>query len=161
MSTHQLDASGARPLTITTNDPARTVATVQAKAGDDVVVTLGNFDYVEIPIPTTAGVCEIVVRKRTEKKIKRNERGYEVRDKERNVIYEEIETEHRTLRLRAFAYVSAHTEKETREGYPGKTPHSSLRAVDLTKDQGQPVWLSGEVVSVEKINLGYGVEAKS
>ena len=154
MSTHSLDASGSRPLMTTTNDPARTAATVGAKPGDDVVATLGNFAYVEIPIPTTPGVCEIVVRKRMDKKMKRDDKGDPIRDADKNVVYEEVEVESRALRLRAFSYVVGRTEGET-------TPHSTLRVINLDKDQNPPMALWGDVVSEEKIDLGYGTDSES
>jgi hypothetical protein len=132
------------------NDPARTAATVGAKLGDDVVATLGNFAYVEIPIPTTPGACEIVVRQRVEKQMKRDEKGDPVRDADKNVVYEEVEVESRTLRLRAFTYVIGRTESET--------PHSTFRVVNLDKDPNPPMALWGDVVAEAKIDLGYGTE---
>jgi hypothetical protein len=156
MSTHTLDASGARPLTTTTNDPARTAATVQAKQGDDAVITFGGFSYVEIPIPTTAGACEVVVRRKTENRMVLDEHGDPVRDEDRNIVYEEVEVETRALRFTGYFYASGHTDKS--DDQIPLTPHSTLRAVNFERDPNKPMWLTGETVSVEKIDLGYGVE---
>lgn len=160
MSTHVLDASGSRALSMTVNDPARTGASVSAKAGDDVIVTLGNFDYVEIPIPTTPGACEIIVRERKYRKIKRNEQGTEVRDADRNLVYEDAVETTRLLRLRAFTHAIGRTGTDPEKSVVS-APHTTLRAVDFDKDPHQPVFIQGETVSEEKIDLGYGTEKEA
>lgn len=54
MSTHVLDASGARPLTTTMNDPAATRASIPAKQGDDVKFTIGAAREITLRIPDSA-----------------------------------------------------------------------------------------------------------
>ena len=146
MSTHQLDASGSRTLTTTFNDPARTVATMNAKQSDDVMVTLGNMEYVEIQIPTTPGACEIVTRKKLSRKAKLNERGDYVRE-DGKIVYEDSEEEILTLRLKSYLTVVGSTDDQT--------PHTALRVFSLAKET--PFFLQGDIISEEKIDLGFGV----
>ena len=56
MSTLKLDASGARALTTTTNDPSNTQASMSAKAGDDVLVTLGGVSEIRIGLLESARI---------------------------------------------------------------------------------------------------------
>lgn len=156
MSTHTLDASGARPLSTTVNDPARTTATVQAKQGDDCVVTLGNFARVEIPIPTTPGAARIVTRVRSVRKAKRDDHGNHLRDENRNLLYEDAVEETKVLVFdTGHLMLSAHTEKG--DGYPS-TPHTTCRVVNLENDQSLPLWVQGETGEDEPVDLGFGTE---
>lgn len=152
MSTHSLDASGSRPLTTTTNDPARTAATVAAKPNDDVVVALGNFDCIEIPLAGIPGSVEIVTRRRMDRAPKRDDSGDIVRDADRNLVYEEVETESKTLRFRYFSYAIGLTAE-------GNVPHTTMRVVDLDKDPNKPMALLGDIISEERVDVGYGIEA--
>lgn len=151
MSTHSLDASGQRPLTTTTNDPARTAATVTAKQGDDVVIQLGSYTHVEIPIPDQAGLVELVVRRNVEKKAKLDDKGDYVRDESRHIVYEEGEVERWSLRFKAGAYVVGRTEPN--ESGFSSTPHSMIRVVNLDNDPNQPIFLAGEETVVKVLDF--------
>lgn len=153
MSTHSLDASGARPLTSTTNDPRRTAATVSAKEGDDCVVTLGNYQRVEIPLHPNVQP-KLVVRKRVARVAKRDNQGDFVRDENRHVVYEDAEEEQRLLVFEAGINLSAHTIQADPK-YTGPTPHSTFRIVNLEKDPNQPLWVQGEIVSEETLDVGF------
>lgn len=155
MSTHRLDASGSRALTTTINDPARTVAVMNAKSGDDVVATFGNFEYIEIQIPTTAGAVEIITRGRVDRVTVLDQQGNPVRDPDGKIRYEDREVKYQTLRLRSYVALSAHTRKETLDSIP-QTPHTDFRVANL-ENSGTPMWLTGDVLSEEKIDLGFGI----
>lgn len=154
MSTHSLDASGARPLTSTTNDPARTAATVSAKQGDDCVVTLGNYQRVEIPVPTVPGAVKLVKRVRQTRVPKRDEHGNQVRDENRHLVYEDGFEDQYVLVFTHFFGLSAHTTKDA----PTPTPHSTFRVVNLEKDPYAPLWVQGELETETVLDLGYGIE---
>ncbi len=155
MSTHSLDASGSRPLTITTNDPARTAATVSAKQGENATITLGAFAWVEIPIPQTAGAVEVIVRKRATRVMKRDSQGDPVRDVDRNIVYEDGFEESRVLRLKGAFTASGFHDPDSQYA---NTPHTTLRVSNFENDPYKPLWIQGEIVSQEQIDLGFGIE---
>jgi hypothetical protein len=154
VSTHSLDASGARPLTSTTNDPARTSATVSAKEGDDCLGVFGGFTRVEIPVPQTPGAVRLEVRRRVDKKAKTDERGDYVRDENRQIIYEQVEIEDRILVIDTIVNVLGRTFPNDNGFVP--TPHTSFRIVNLEKDPYRPYWITGETVADDPVDLGYG-----
>lgn len=151
MSTHTLDASGQRALTSTINDPARTGATVNAKQGDDAVVTLGNYGRVEVLVPTTPGAVKLVKRVRATRVAKRDDKGEYVRDDNRQIIYEDGFEESFVLVFTSYFSLSAHTDDPA-------TPHSTFRIVNLENDPNKPLWVQGENESETVLDLGYGTE---
>lgn len=69
MSTHNLDVSGARPLTTTLNDPARTAASCSAKAGDDVNVTVSGCRETRFVLPPNAKIERREYVRKTPRKV--------------------------------------------------------------------------------------------
>lgn len=71
MSTVSLDASGARALTSTVNDPARTAASIPTKRGDSININGGSYTEARMVLPATARIeRREYVTVRDEKEIK-------------------------------------------------------------------------------------------
>lgn len=86
MSTHNLDVSGARPLTITTNDPSRTAASTGAKSGDDVTALVSGCRELRFFLPPS---MKIERRRYVRKVAVKDESGRPMKDDAGDFLYED------------------------------------------------------------------------
>lgn len=131
MSTHSLDVSGARPITLTANDPARTAMTLGAKAGDDVTATLSGFR--ELRVSLTDGRRARIERRRYTKKTARYENGKTVKGADGETVYDTEDYEELILVMPGstfFGRASIRDEEKGAEGVPTyePTPHTMVQA---------------------------------
>jgi hypothetical protein len=157
MSTHVLDASGARPLSTTVNDPAATRASVTAKGGDDVRFQIGGVREVRIGLPESARI----ERRRHVTKSQRLVEGKVVRGDDGEFIYDEREYDSYYLVLGGGVSVfarSSYTDdqaSEAREQHPEgstlyePTPHTTM----WVKRNGDALDLSEQGVLIEDVEL--------
>ncbi len=111
MSTHRLDVSGSRPLTTTLNDPAVTIASTSAKAGDDVQVTLGGLREIRLAVLDTARI----ERRRYMRRTQRQENGKAVKDAAGEFLYDEVPYEQLVLVLTGSASIFGRTSLDDAE----------------------------------------------
>lgn len=132
MSTHNLDVSGQRALTVTVNDPARTAASTSAKAGDDVTATLSGFRELRVELPDNARIQ----RRRYVRKDVVYENGKPKPAPEgSDQPYETVDVEYEKLvvvvaSLTLFGRTSIRLEETGEEGVPTyeSTPHTNIVA---------------------------------
>ena len=131
MSTHVLDVSGQRALTVTLNDPARTGAQTPAKAGDDVQATLSGFSELRLEVPPNARLQR---RGYVRRKI-RHENGKPVKDPDSTTgeyLYDEEPYEALVLVLTSASLFgrTSHLPSENAPEAPSyeSTPHTMVVA---------------------------------
>lgn len=159
MSTHVLDVSGQRGLSVTMNDPARTGATVPAKAGDDVMVSVGNARQVRFELPPNVRIerREYVAQKQV------IENGKPKRDPDGGLVFEDVPQQRLVLVIDGslnslFARVSTlPVEGEDPPTYEN-TPHTSMHVKKWTEPHFTESGTLIEEIDVrEKLNLPWSL----
>lgn len=123
MSTHIMDVSGQRALSLTINDPARSAVSCNAKQGDDVTMMLGGAREVRLVVPPGARIerREYITRSMV------RENNQPVKDKDGEYVYEETPYEQFVLVSPASVTMFGRVSKidPDEEGYEG-TPHTTV-----------------------------------
>lgn len=125
MSSHTIDLSGQRPVSMGLNDPAATKFWTTAKAGDDLTGSIGGVREVRIQLaPAGARIekREFITRRQ------RLEGGKAVRDDDGNYVFDETPYVGYVLVLPGSVSYFGRTsnQEDAEEGTYENTPHTSL-----------------------------------
>jgi hypothetical protein len=119
--------SGQRGLSLTMNDPASTAAQTSAKAGDDVLVTLGGLREIQLILP---GNARLQRRQRTTRVHARKPgTNQPIKDDDGNYVYEEQQSEETVLVLSGSATLFGRASNRDKDAETIEAmPHTTIYA---------------------------------